>query len=373
MFVGCSGIKNCNRSVQERGCGEVITRADLMTESGATNPTLASLKPVAWIVEEQHNPSTDHYVEPALRRLGFEVVRCGLMEVPPPSELRGTAVVFVRYVSPAWRKAVDAVRGELSGLVYFMDDDLLDLHATVELSARYRLKLWRMAARHYNWLLRQKVAFWVSTDVLARKYAALAPKVVSPSPLPAVPHLKRIFYHGSESHRAEIEWLVPVIGAVLANAPDAGFEVIGDSEVRKLFVGIPRVTVIHPLKWPAYLGFSAGGERHIGLAPLLDTRFNRSRSHTRFLDHTRMGAAGVYSESSANAAVVTPGHDGVVVPMRPNAWVEAILELLADEALRSSIAANAKTTVARLAEVATVGFPALMGDLTVRSDPQVPR
>jgi Glycosyl transferases group 1 len=344
-----------------------------MTEPGTTDRTLASLKPVAWIVEEQLNPSTDHYVEPALHRLGFQVIRRGLMDVPQASELRGTAVVFVRYLSPAWRNAVDEVRGELSGLVYFMDDDLLDVHASAELSARYRLKLWRMAARHHNWLLQQKAAFWVSTAMLARKYAASAPKVISPSPLPAVPHLKRIFYHGSESHRAEIEWLVPVIGAVLANAPDAGFEVIGDSQVRQLFAGIPRVTVIHPLKWPAYLGFSATGERHIGLAPLLDTRFNRSRSHTRFLDHTRMGAAGVYSESSASAAVVTPRHDGVVVPMRHNDWVEAILELLADEALRSSIAANARTTVARLAELATAGFPALMGDLTDRSDREVRR
>jgi Glycosyl transferases group 1 len=86
-----------------------------------------------------------------------------------------------------------------------------------------------------------------------------------------------------------------------------------------------------------------------------------------------MGAAGVYSESSASAAVVTPRHDGVVVPMRHNDWVEAILELLADEALRSSIAANARTTVARLAELATAGFPALMGDLTDRSDREVRR
>jgi Glycosyl transferases group 1 len=342
-----------------------------MRESGTTDHALAFSNPVAWVVEEQPNPSTEHYIEPALRRLGFQVVRCGLTEVPHASELSGTAVVFVRYLSPVWCKAIDAARHQLSGLVYFMDDDLLDVHASATLSAKYRLKLWRMAARHRSWMLRQEVALWVSTDVLALKYAAYAPKVVLPSPLTTLPQIKRIFYHGSESHRAEIEWLVPVIGTVLAKAPDAGFEVIGDNRVRQLFAGIPRVTVVHPLKWLAYLGFSATGERHIGLAPLLDTRFNRSRSHTRFLDHTRMGAAGVYSESSASAAVVTPRHDGVVVPMRHSDWVEAILELLADDALRLSIAANARTTVARLAEVAAAGYPSLVGDLTGQSTHQV--
>ena len=343
-----------------------------MTEPGTADSALASRRPIAWVVEEQRNPSTDHYIEPVLRRLGFQMARRGLMDVPHTSDLKGTAVVFVRYLSPAWRNAVDAVRDQLSGVVYFMDDDLLDIQATSDLPARYRLKLWRMATRHRNWLLGQRVALWVSTEVLARKYAAHAPKVVSPCALPEVPCQKRIFYHGSESHRAEIEWLVPVVGAVLAHAPDASFEVIGGSRVRQLFAGVPRVTVVHPLKWPAYLAFSATGERHIGLAPLFDTRFNRSRSHTRFLDHARMGAAGVYSESSANAAVVTAGHDGVVLPMRHQDWVDTILELLADEALRSAIAANARVTAARLAEAAAAGFTALMGDLAAQPDHQLP-
>jgi hypothetical protein len=323
---------------------------------------------VAWIVEEQTNPSTDYYVEPALRSLGFRTIRSGLTGVPDPSELNGAVVVFVRYISPAWRSAIEKARGQMAGLVYFMDDDLLDTQATVALSVRYRWKIWRMAGRHQTWLKAQRASLWVSTDALAHKYAPLKPKVVCPSPLPKWSPCRRIFYHGSESHRAEIEWLVPVVGAVLAAVPDAVFEVIGDKRVRQLFAGIPRVTVLHPMKWPTYLGLQATGTHHIGLAPLIDSTFNQARSHTRFFDYTRMGAAGIYSESSACAAVVTTRHDGIVVPMDRSAWIDAIQELVSDEGFRSSVVANAQVTATRLGQVAAAGFGSLRADVPAQPD-----
>lgn len=313
----------------------------------------------AWIVEEQSNPSTDNYVLPALEALGCVVERGLFDRVPPDTVLVGATVVFVRYVPEAWRTAVSRLRPELAHVVYFMDDDLLNSRATDGLPLAYRWKIWRLATRHRGWLIRQGARFWVSTPLLAEKYASFSPSVVLPAGVPEQAPVRRIFYHGSASHGREIEWLKVVVGDVLRAVPSACFEIIGTSEVQRLYADLPRVTVVHPMKWPAYLSFTTATARHIGLAPLLDSEFNSSRSYTRFLDHTRCGAVGLYSEGSANSDVVTHRHDGLVLAMQQSVWTGAILELLDDDDGRTMMAANARQTASVLRQKAIAGYSRL--------------
>lgn len=111
---------------------------------------------LTYLIDELPNPSTDFFVKPALQRLGGEVVRCGFTDVPDRPRLIGSRLVFVRYISPAWRKAVDSVRKDLAGLVLFMDDDVLDLSSSAGLDWYYRYKLFTLAIRHRKWWKRQQ-------------------------------------------------------------------------------------------------------------------------------------------------------------------------------------------------------------------------
>lgn len=310
------------------------------------------------LVEERDSPTAAYYLLPALAAAGALVRRHGLDTAPSVRELAGSWVVFNRYVSGPWKRAVAAARSELAGVAYFMDDDLLDVAASAGLPARYRWKLYRLAGRQAGWLAAMEAEVWVSTPWLAAKYAARRPRLLPPAalsgevPVGAALPGNRVFYHGTASHRAEIAWLRPVLAALVAAEPEAEVELVGGRAVARAYAGVPRVTVVQPMPWPTFRRFALWPGRGVGLAPQLPTAFNAARSYVKFLDITRSGAVGVYAAGSACAAVVTDGVDGLVVPMEPAAWVAATRRLLADPARRRAMLAAARETCVRLSDAA---------------------
>ncbi|AGW15269.1 glycosyltransferase family protein [Megalodesulfovibrio gigas] len=300
----------------------------------------------AVVVEKQANPSTEYFVLPALKAMGCRVERRGFDDLPPADSLAGALVVLVRYAPSGWVELLSRVRPQLGGLVFFMDDDVLDVSASRGVRLKYRWRLWKLAARRKGWLQRHRAGLWVSTPYLQQKYAAWNPTLTLPAALPPevddTTALRRIFYHGTASHAAEIRWLQGVILPLLDREPRLHFEITGSGEVVRRYARHPRVAVIHPMPWPAYLGFTALAGRHVGLAPQLPSAFNAARSHTKFFDITRSGAVGVYAADSACAAVVEHGQDGLLVPMDPAAWAEAIATLAFDDAGRARMLAHAQ-------------------------------
>jgi hypothetical protein len=313
------------------------------------------------LVEERDNPTSAYYLLPALAACGARVTRHGLDDPPSPRDLAGNLVVVNRYLSEPWRRALATARPRLAGLAYFMDDDLFDPAASRGLPWRYRWKLWRRATRYRSWLAGVGSALWVSTPALAAKYAAWSPRLVAPAALAEADDRTAgpaglVFYHGSAAHRAEIAWLRPVLAAVLGSAPGLEFEIMGGRDVARLYRGLPRVSVVHPMAWASYRLFCARPGRLVGLAPQLPGAFNAGRSHTKFFDITRAGAVGVYAAGTACAAVVEHGLSGLVVPMEPAAWAEAIVSLAGDPARREAMLARARDTAARLSREARAGW-----------------
>jgi len=151
-----------------------------------------------------------------------------------------------------------------------------------------------------------------------------------------------VAYHGTASHGAEIEWLHPVMAEVLARCPQAHFELFGDGRTAHAFLALPRVTLLHPLKWPNYLAYTAATRRDIGLSPLLPTPFNAARGAVKFYDFARMGAAGIYTDVTPFAGFVRGGVDGLLLPNEPARWIEAIAALVQDAPRRRAIAAAAR-------------------------------
>lgn len=298
------------------------------------------------IVEQGANPSTDFFVRPWLTASGISVNEASLGGPCPLLTTPLKGVVFVRYLTPAWRKWVENNRAQLGRLAFFMDDDLFDLGAHAGLPLRYRYKLWLLACRHKNWLQRMGAELWVSTPWLAEKYASWSPQVLQPqSPYTHSRPQKTLFYHGSASHGPEFEWLYPVFEQVLAQDASLSVELIGSQAIRKQFAGLPRVHVLHPMSWPAYQALLARPGRTIGLAPLLDSRFNAARAPTKFFDITQAGATGIYADHPVYRSLVRHEHNGLLLPMDQQEWVEAILRLNTDEEERRAMLYHARTTV----------------------------
>ncbi len=316
---------------------------------------------VVYVVEERANPSSDYFVLPALRAAGCRVVRCGFEDLPARHELDGAAVVFVRYVPGAWARLVAGARAELTHLVFFMDDDVLDVRASAGLPWRYRIKLLRLGARWHAWLRQQRAELWVSTPWLQQKYASWHPRVVFPAPLSQSREACRVFYHGSASHAAEVRWLRPVLAEATRRDSRLVVEIIGGEQVRRMYRGLPRVNVVHPMTWPAYQDFLTLPGRRIGLAPLLDVPFNRARACTKFFDITRCGAVGIYSAEGVCSQVVSDGLDGLLLHTEPSAWVDGILKLASEESLLPSMLQRAREKQALLGAAAQSANCGLLG------------
>jgi hypothetical protein len=284
--------------------------------------------------ETAPNPSGDYLLLPALRELGLPIVRGDARHAPGPDGLRaGDLVVISRYVPPLWRRPLSRRRAELAGLVYFMDDDLLDATAHAGLAPPYARKLATLASSQRRWLESTVDAWWVSTPALAAKYARLAPRVIPlapPADLRSARPAVHIAYHGTASHAAEIQWLRDVVASVQERCPHTHFSLFGDHAVNRLYRELPRVCVLHPLRWENYLAYTATHQAHIGLAPLLPGAFNASRGAVKFFDYGRMGAAGVYSDVEPYRGFIRDGVDGLLLPLDPARWAETLAGLASD-------------------------------------------
>lgn len=303
-----------------------------------------------YLVEERANPTTDLYLLPKLLGHGITPVKLSFKELPPEHSFRGATVIFVRYVPKLWRKAIERHLHEIEKVVFFMDDDLFDFNASHGTPLKYRLKLLRLSSSRQGWLQRIGAQLWVSTPYLMQKYASWNPQLVYPRAVQKRKSAIRVFYHGSASHKREIHWLFEVVEAVLTADESIAFEIIGDSSVNKQFKHLPRTHILHPMSWQSYKTLISFPGRHIGLAPLLDAPFNHARSYTKFYDIAQAGAVGIYARESAFADVIEHEQQGLLLGMEKNLWIDAILSLASDPALRERMYAASLERIAHLLE-----------------------
>ena len=260
-----------------------------------------------------------------------------------------------------------------------MDDDLLDLKVLSSVPLGYAFRLWHKATSKRKWIFSSCSEFWVSTPYLAKKYAAYHPRLIRPvasgpllernwlssqdcvsnpsfqRPVVHSSHLSpalttftdttsssnatlvRICYHGTWSHRDDMKWFAPIICEVQRLCPEVHFEVIGDARVSRIFKKVPRITVLDTMAWPDYLSYTQNNRFDIGVAPLLDTLFNRGRGSIKFFDYARCCAVGVYSSGPAFESFVTDGVDGFVLKNDQQLWIDTLVKLVRSPELRATM------------------------------------
>jgi len=311
-----------------------------------------------YVIEEQPNPSSDYYVLPAIGHSKHNIIKCGFKDLPDQEALNEAIIIFVRYVPNNWATLVDATKDKIKQIIFFIDDDVLDFNATESMPWHYRLKLFRLAATKTSWLKKNNAQLWVSTPYLLQKYGAWSPRLISPSSVPLVQSC-RVFYHGSSTHKAEVHWLRPIIEEVLKKDERITFDIVGEKDTFKAFKGLPRVTTIHPMKWPAYLRFTSSYKADIGLAPLLNNSFNKSRSYCKFFDFTRSNAVGIYSKGSEYEKVLTHEKNGLILATLPEIWIDNILDLAKKPGKRKLMLSSAKDTILDINRLSRESYQAI--------------
>jgi len=281
-------------------------------------------------------PTTDYYFHSRLDRPG--AVPANWVDTrehaPAPGCIEaGSDVVIVRFAPRAWLRWLRVERPRLRRVVLFIDDDMPQALRAQELPFSYALRTAYRFASTRRLLQPLCDELWVSTAELARRYAAADPRVVPPlyveGPEPAATR-PVYFYHGTGAHRREVRWLRPVVREVQRRMPEARFDLVGDEAVKRLYRGIPGVTVRPQTGWPRYRDLAGREGFQLGLAPCLPGLFNAARAHVKLFDITRLGAAGIYSRAMPYDAVVEHGRTGWLCENREECWVEEITRRLAD-------------------------------------------
>jgi hypothetical protein len=90
--------------------------------------------------------------------------------------------------------------------------------------------------------------------------------------------------------------------------------------------------------------FSAAGF-DIGLAPLADDVFHRSKTNTKFREYGACGIAGIYSDVEIYSDCVRHGETGLLVGNDTEAWYQAMRRLVDDANLRKRIQQDARAEI----------------------------
>jgi glycosyltransferase involved in cell wall biosynthesis len=174
-----------------------------------------------------------------------------------------------------------------------------------------------------------------------RIWAAAPPNYPPPSG-PA-----RLFCMGTTTHERDFAMILPALVRLKEEfAGDVEIDLIGMTAASELPPAINRVGMPHQatLSYPGFVNWltTVRPGWHIGLAPLLDTPFNRSKSAIKVLDYTALGLAVVASDVDAYRESPAGGPAGQLVANDPRAWHAALDWLVRNRALRLSAVAAAR-------------------------------
>ncbi|WP_096700268.1 class I SAM-dependent methyltransferase [Magnetospirillum sp. 15-1] len=160
-----------------------------------------------------------------------------------------------------------------------------------------------------------------------------------------------LLYAGTATHGADLALLRPALDmARQETGLDIRLSVIGGEPTGAGQDWYERVDV--PLSMVSYPAFARWMRANaaawdIGLAPLVDTPFNRAKSALKYLEYSALGLAGAYAALPPYEGVVQDGVNGLLVGPSAEAWGAAVARLAKDADLRRTMANAAFADVSR--------------------------
>jgi glycosyltransferase involved in cell wall biosynthesis len=141
---------------------------------------------------------------------------------------------------------------------------------------------------------------------------------------------------GGDSHYRDFDSIAPQLRRFLERNPHVDFHNIGTSYLRA-FKLPGRHTDWHADIW----GYYRSIDFDIGIAPLADTPFNRSKSAVKALEYAALGIPVIASNTDPYRPFVVDGVTGWLV-RHEHEWGKRLHELCSDAAMREEMGAAAK-------------------------------
>lgn len=158
----------------------------------------------------------------------------------------------------------------------------------------------------------------------------------------------KIGWIGGRTHFNDLMMIAPALRILLEKYRNSVSLVLVNSalklsceaqSLRYPFEGLPNVTEIErSVDINRYAPFAASFGFDIGIAPLVDCNFNRSKSNLRWLEYSAMKIPCVASDLNHFRETIKHGEDGFVVEDNElDVWLSTLEKLVLDENLRSRV------------------------------------
>ncbi len=260
--------------------------------------------------------------------------------------LEPNVLVMSRYAGGGEGPAVDRARCAGAKIVYHIDDNLFAVPRELgpqkfeRYNAPARLAALEAAMRSADVVLAstpeladQLCKRLPGMRVIAGEIYCAQTAVVSGPAAPRDGLAATIGYMGTSGHAQDLDMVVPAIAALMERHPRLCFETFGTIRMPAV-LGRFEGRVAHHNGLADYAAFMqrlAGLGWHIGLAPVIDSPFNRCKADTKWVEYTSAGIAVVASDLPVYHRACA---DGAGVLVAPDAWETAIEQLLVDEGSR---------------------------------------
>lgn len=147
----------------------------------------------------------------------------------------------------------------------------------------------------------------------------------------------RIGWAGSMTHISDLRMIVEPLKRIKSDYPQVEYIFMGDPRIAKEFdFPVEAMLGVSFDEWPARLH---GLRLDIGLAPLLDTRFNRCKSNIKWLEYSIAKVPGVFSPTVYQHTKFEPGFG--LVASTPDEWYGAIKHYIEYPQRREEVRENA--------------------------------
>lgn len=169
-----------------------------------------------------------------------------------------------------------------------------------------------------------------------------------------------IGWQGSTTHNADLKMILPVLDKLMQKYANVYLELVGGVEEKslkelfkdwskksmdKLFVGGGTAS------WKGYPELLSNQKWNIGLAPLVDDGFNRSKSHIKWMEYATQKipciASNVYPYNEPIQGTKVIEHENTGFLCEPNEWEETLEKIILNQGILDEIGQNAYDAIVK--------------------------
>ena len=254
-------------------------------------------------------------------------------------------LICVRGCELATLKIVQAAKKAGRFIIYFLDDDLLNVPSWVssgDYFGRKALKQSLIACIENSDIL------WCVNKLIGEKYSVYCNNnwILSrvPAKITAIPMNEygiNILYAGSTDHEKNVQkYISPVVKKLCEEFKDVKFTFIGANPGLKNHSNVTYINFIE--NYDEYKKLVNSVCFSIGIAIINTSEFYKYKYYNKFIEYTSIGAVGVYTKSEPYLSVIADGENGLLCDNNFNQWYNAIKSLIIDKDLRERCLLNAR-------------------------------